>query len=241
MSIAAIATSALVAGLLGSLHCTGMCGPLAVAGCTKGRGVDGATGYFAGRFVAYATLGAVVGHLGKHAFCILPMNAAHAIAVGLTAVPAAARGVSLLVRKPPSEFVPLRKKPSANDGAAGRASAPYAPNPKSRWLTALAAVLPRRGLGLGLATGILPCGLLITAFAMAAATASPLLGATSMAAFAIGSAPGLLIPLLGRGLAERFKIKIPPKIEGLLWCALAVWLGVRLAMGESCHTGMGPM
>ena len=79
MSIAAIATSALVAGLLGSLHCTGMCGPLAVAGCSKGRGVDGATGYFAGRFVAYATLGAVVGHLGKHAFCILPMNAAHAI------------------------------------------------------------------------------------------------------------------------------------------------------------------
>lgn len=223
MSIAAIATSALVAGLLGSLHCTGMCGPLAVAGCSKGRGVDGATGYFAGRFVAYATLGAVVGHLGKHAFCILPMNAAHAIAVGLTAVPAAARGVSLLVRKPPSEFVPLRRKT------------------KSRWLTALAAVLPRRGLGLGLATGILPCGLLITAFAMAAATASPLLGATSMAAFAIGSAPGLLIPLLGRGLAERYKIKISPKIEGLLWCALAVWLGVRLAMGESCHTGMGPM
>lgn len=223
MSIAAIATSALVAGLLGSLHCAGMCGPLAVAGCSKGRGVDGATGYFAGRFVAYATLGAVVGHLGKHAFCILPMNAAHAIAVGLTALPAAARGVSLLVRKPPSEFVPLRKKP------------------RSRVLATLAAVLPRRGLGLGLATGVLPCGLLITAFAMAAATANPLLGATSMAAFAIGSAPGLLIPLVGRGLAERMKFKISPKIEGVLWCALALWLGVRLAMGESCHTGMGPM
>jgi sulfite exporter TauE/SafE len=223
VSTLAIATSALVAGLLGSLHCAGMCGPLAVAGCSKGRGIEGAPGYFAGRFVAYATLGAVVGHLGKHAFCILPMNAAHAIAVALTAVPAAARGVSLLVRKAPSEFVPLRKKP------------------RSRILTTLAAVLPRRGLGLGLATGILPCGLLITAFAMAAATASPMLGATSMAAFAIGSAPGLLVPLVGRGVAERLKLRIPTKIEGLLWCALAVWLGVRLAMGESCHTGMGPM
>ena len=76
---------------------------------------------------------------------------------------------------------------------------------------------------------------------MAAATASPMLGATSMAAFAIGSAPGLLLPLVGRGVAERLKLRIPPKIEGLLWCGLAVWLGVRLAMGESCHTGMGPM
>ncbi|MFO0586150.1 MAG: sulfite exporter TauE/SafE family protein [Polyangiaceae bacterium] len=222
MSAVAIATSAFVAGLLGSLHCTGMCGPLAVAGCSKGRGlVDGPSGYFAGRLVAYATLGAVVAHLGKHAFCILPMNAAHAIAVGLTALPAAARGVSLLARKQSSDFVPLRKKPQP-----------------SRILTTLAAVLPRRGLGLGLATGILPCGLLITAFAMAAATASPMFGAMSMAAFAIGSAPGLLIPLVGRGVAERLKLRIPPKIEGLMWCALAVWLGVRLAMGESCHTGM---
>ena len=224
MSFVAVAGAALVAGLLGSLHCAGMCGPLAVAGCSKGRGVNGATGYFAGRFVAYATLGAVVGHLGKHAFCILPVTTAHAVAVALTAVPAAARGVSLLARRAPSDVIPLRKKPKAGI------------------LSMLAAVLPRRGLGLGLATGVLPCGLLITAFAMAAATASPVLGATSMAAFAIGSAPGLLIPLLGRGLAERFKLRIPPKIEGLLWCALAVWLAVRLALGDQgCHTGMGPM
>lgn len=221
MSAAAVMTSALVAGLLGSLHCTGMCGPLAVAGCSKGRGVDGATGYFAGRIIAYSTIGAVVGHLGKHAFCILPMSAAQAVAVALTALPAAARGLSLLfLRQAPPGVIPLRKKP------------------KKSVISTLAALLPRRGLGLGLATGILPCGLLITAFAMAAATASPVLGAASMAAFAIGSAPGLLIPLLGRGLAERFKLRVPVRIEGLLWCALAVWLGVRLAMGESCHTGL---
>jgi uncharacterized protein len=221
VSAAAVMTSALVAGVLGSLHCTGMCGPLAVAGCTKGRGADGAAGYFVGRFIAYSTLGAIVGHLGKHAFCILPMSAAQAVAVALTALPAAARGLSLLLlRQAPSGLVPLRKKP-------GRTV-----------LSTLAALLPRRGLGLGLATGILPCGLLLTAFAMAAATASPVLGAASMATFAIGSAPGLLIPLLGRGLAERLKIRVPAWTEGLLWCALAVWLGVRLAMGESCHTGL---
>lgn len=224
MSMLAVATSALVAGILGSLHCTGMCGPLVVAGCSKGRGADGAVGYFVGRLVAYSTLGAVVGHLGKHAFCILPMSTAHGIAVALTALPAAARGLSLLARKAPSEFVPLRKK-----------------KPRSRLLATLAAVLPRRGLGLGLATGVLPCGLLFTAFAMAAATASPVLGATSMAAFAVGSMPGLLAALVGRGLAARFNLRISPKIEGLLWCALALWLGLRLAMGESCHTGAGMM
>lgn len=221
MSLATVVTSALVAGVLGSLHCTGMCGPLVVAGGSKGRGADGATGYFVGRFIAYSTLGAVVGHLGKHAFCILPMSTAQAVAVGLTALPAAARGLSLLLlRQAPSGVVPLRRKP------------------KRTFLSTLAALLPRRGLGLGLATGILPCGLLVTAFAMAAATASPVLGAASMAAFAIGSAPGLLAALIGRGLAERLKVRVPPRVEGLLWCALAVWLGVRLAMGESCHTGL---
>lgn len=227
MSLAVVMTSALVAGVLGSLHCAGMCGPLVVAGCSAGRGADGAAGYFVGRLVAYSTLGAVVGHLGRHAFCILPMSTAQAVAVALTALPAAARGLSLLLlRRGPQELVPLRRKP-ASGGGSGRTV-----------LSTLAAVLPRRGLGLGLATGILPCGLLVTAFAMAAATASPLLGAASMAAFAVGSAPGLLGALVGRGLLERFKVRVPARVEGLLWCALAVWLGVRLAMGESCHTGL---
>lgn len=221
MSIAAAVTSALVAGLLGSLHCAGMCGPLAVAGCSKGRGAaDGAAGYFAGRLASYATLGALVGHLGKHAFCILPMSAAHVLTVALTALPAAARGLSLLGRKPASELVPLRKKP------------------RSGVLALLASLLPRRGLALGLATGVLPCGLLFTALAMAAATASPVLGAAAMAAFAIGSAPGLAVPLLGRGLAARYRLRLSPRVEGALWCALALFLAVRLALGETgCHAG----
>jgi len=219
-----VATAALALGLVGSLHCAGMCGPLAVAGCAKARGSGGALGYFAGRFMAYTTLGALVAHLGKHAFCILPVDAAHAAAVALTALPAAVRGLTLLTKKPPSGLVPLRAKP------------------RSAWLATLARLLPRHGLGLGLATGILPCGLLFGAFSMAAATASPLLGATSMAAFALGSAPGLVVPLLGRGLAARLSFRIPPKIEGLLWCALAVWLAVRLALGEAgCHAPAGGM
>ncbi|MEZ4299985.1 MAG: sulfite exporter TauE/SafE family protein [Polyangiaceae bacterium] len=113
MSVAVeVMTSALVMGILGSLHCAGMCGPLAVAGCSKSRGVSGAPGYFAGRLVAYATLGAVVGHLGKHAFCILPMSTAQVVAVALTALPAAARGLSILLfRKPPSDVIPCERSP----------------------------------------------------------------------------------------------------------------------------------
>jgi uncharacterized protein len=224
VSLWAVATTAFIAGLLGSLHCAGMCGPLAVAGCSSGRG-GGAPGYFIGRLAAYATLGAIVGHAGKHALCVLPVSAAHAVAVALTALPAAARGLSLLVRKPPASLVSLRKKPRA-----------------SLFLDSLASLLPRRGVGLGLATGLLPCGLLFTAFAMAAATASPLLGAASMAAFAIGSTPGLALAVLGRTLAARHRLHLSPRIEGLLWCALALWLGLRLALGETaCHSGMTAM
>jgi sulfite exporter TauE/SafE len=217
VSVLPVVTSAFALGLMGSLHCAGMCGPLAAAGCAR-RGAGGAAGYFAGRLAAYATIGALVAQLGEHAFCILPVRATHVAAVVLTAAPAAVRGLSLLRRKRAPDLVTLRRKP------------------RSALLASLAKLLPRGGLGLGLATGILPCGLLLGAFAMAAATASPALGAASMAAFALGSAPGLALAAVGPGLAARLSIRLSPRVEGLLWCALAVWLGVRLALGEGgCH------
>ncbi len=240
MSVWVIATAGLAFGALGSLHCAGMCGPLAVAGCSKGRGIDGAWGYFIGRFVAYATLGAIVGHLGKHAFCILPVSAANAAAVGLMALPAFWRGISLLLKKPASDVIPLRKKPLDEPHCKSSASSSGAP--RSGLLSSVIAMVPRRGLGLGLATGVLPCGLLFSALAMAAATSNPSAGAMSMAAFSIGSAPGLLIPLFGRQVFHKLRVRIPIKVEGLLWCGLAIWLFVRLAMGEQgCHTGMAPV
>ncbi|MFT7283225.1 MAG: sulfite exporter TauE/SafE, partial [Cyclobacteriaceae bacterium] len=57
--------SGFVIGLLGSLHCVGMCGPLAFAAPTmSSKRLTGALVYNAGRTMTYAVLGAIAGILG---------------------------------------------------------------------------------------------------------------------------------------------------------------------------------
>lgn len=209
MSSETLVIAALSMGFLGSLHCSAMCGPLAAAGCVgQGRG-RAALGYFAGRLVGYATVGALVGQLGQHALCLLPMEHAENVAVALTAIPAAARGLKILVApKETAAFVPLRRgKPSA-------------------LIRTVASLMPRRGLGLGLVTAVLPCGLLVAAWTLAASTASPRLGALVMALLALSSVPGLLFPMIGAGFVSKH-LRMKPWLEGALWCALAAWLALR--------------
>jgi sulfite exporter TauE/SafE len=214
--------TALVTGALGSAHCAAMCGPLVVAGCSRGQGVSGrdTAGYFAGRFFAYATVGAVLGHLGRHALCILPMGAIERIAIAAVALAALHRGVTLLRKARPARLVPLRRKP-AGDGL----------------LTMLSEALPRRGLGLGLLTGVMPCGLLLPAWALAAGTASAPAGAAVMAVFSMATSPGLMAPLAGRRLLSRALERLPARAIGLAWCALAAWIAARplIVQSGACH------
>jgi len=60
---------ALITGLATSLHCAGMCGPLAcgVSALAKSEGerLAAASIYHAGRLAAYTTIGAICGALGK--------------------------------------------------------------------------------------------------------------------------------------------------------------------------------
>lgn len=61
--------TAFLLGLVGSAHCAGMCGPLALAlpatGNTRGTFLAGRLLYNAGRLVTYAALGAAFGLLGQ--------------------------------------------------------------------------------------------------------------------------------------------------------------------------------
>ena len=60
--------SAFLFGFLGSFHCAGMCGPIALAlpsnGNSLGALLTGRLLYNAGRIVTYTTLGVVVGLIG---------------------------------------------------------------------------------------------------------------------------------------------------------------------------------
>jgi sulfite exporter TauE/SafE len=168
--------TAAATGALGSAHCAAMCGPLVVAGCSSAKGLStrDSVEYFLGRIFSYATVGAVLGHLGRHALCILPMSVVEGIAVGLVAIAAAYRGITLLRGKEPTpRLVTLGARPSRPSMA-----------------TLIGQLLPKRGLGLGLMTGILPCGLLLPAWALAAGTASAPAGAAVMVVFSLVTLPG---------------------------------------------------
>jgi len=222
MDVSSTLAAAAAAGFLGSLHCAAMCGPLAVAAAAPGGHVDvSATGsYLAGRFASYAAVGALMGLIGAHALCILPTTWATWLAAVLVAGLAGWRGVSLLVRGRgrAAATVPLRVRP-----------------PRRTFTARLLALVPRRAGALGLVTGVLPCGMLLPAWALAAASARPELGALVMIVFAAASTPGLLLPLLGRRALARFAARLPASAPGIAWCMLAAWIALRPFLGSVHH------
>jgi sulfite exporter TauE/SafE len=170
------------AGLLGSLHCVGMCGGIVAV---ASEGADGAkqritvqAGYQLARLGSYMALGAVAGGIG-HALDLAGQAAglgkAAAALAGVTMIGwgllAMLRAVGLRLRLPELGL----------------------PTFLTSWLARGAARPPLgRAVLLGAASALLPCGFLY-AFALAAAgTASPLGGALVMAALWLGNLPALL-------------------------------------------------
>jgi sulfite exporter TauE/SafE len=198
---------ALALGAVTSLHCAVMCGPLAAASCARGGGLR----YLGGRLASYAALGALFGAIGQHALCILPVAGVQIVALGAVALAAAARGLRLLL---PPRPVKLGKRPQL--------------------VARLFRLLPRDPLAVGLATGLLPCGALVPAWALAMTAGGALPGAAAMLAFGAASTPGLVVALVGSRVAARVR---SPRIEAVAWLALAAWLAVRplLMAARACH------
>lgn len=164
--------AALMAGVMGSPHCIGMCGGFAAA-CARPRG--SIMLWHGGRLTSYAVLGAAGGLAGG-------------------AIPgprwiAPALSVALLVWFAASlaQLVPQPKLALPGLVRAGVALA-RREGPAARYL-------------FGIATGLLPCGMVYAALAMAFGAGSPLLGAGAMVAFGLGNVPALT--LLSAGV-QRF-------------------------------------
>src|SRR3954468_13141326 len=71
--------TALVAGLITSLHCAGMCGPLACALMPARRDADPqlvATAYHCARLASYTLLGALAGGIGRWPLALLDSGVA---------------------------------------------------------------------------------------------------------------------------------------------------------------------
>jgi sulfite exporter TauE/SafE len=165
-------------GLAGGLHCAGMCGPLA---CLLGqperrpRLVLGL--YHLARLAAYAAVGAAFAALGAP----LRPRLSWPILALLAALPLAA--YALLGER----FTPAWLARLHGAGARGLASLP----------AGLA------GLGLGLLTPLLPCGLLYAAAGCAVSAPSPWAGAAWLACFGAGTLPLLLLGQAGYSWVQR--------------------------------------
>lgn len=209
--------TAFLLGFLGSMHCAGMCGPLALAL----RGSAGEAQFFlkrffynSGRMITYAVLGLIAGSIGV---MISMAGLQQALSISL--------GIILLLAA--LTFLPRIKKLFSG-----------IINPVNEWVKRGLAFFLHRStfsgfISIGLLNGLLPCGLVYTALAGAAVTGSLTSGATYMAVFGAGTLPmmlaiswsGKLVPLKWRSSIT----KIYPYIT-MLVAVLLILRGMNLGI-----------
>lgn len=221
--------AAALLGLASSVHCVAMCGPLVLAGCAGGKGGGRATlGYLAGRLVSYAAVGAIAGSIGGPIVVAASTSREVRVAIGWILALSVAWVAIRWLRKPSQEkLVGLRAKPAS-------------PSKLQLWLVRW---VPARGIGLGLATGLFPCGALASALVVAATTGSGHGGALAMMAFALASAPALLaVALFGKGaiawLGKKAWVNKVRPVMAVALLGVAGWLGIS-PMWKAHHPSKG--
>jgi sulfite exporter TauE/SafE len=207
--------TALLLGLVGSLHCAGMCGPLVLAlpatGGSRATFILGRVAYNLGRLFTYCLLGAAFGFVGR-TLALAGLQRWVSVGAG------SAMLIGLLLSSRFAIGSPLARGVT--------------------WVkSGLGALLRRRSLpsilALGAMNGLLPCGLVYAACAGAVATGGFLSGAAYMAAFGFGTVPMMLgLGLIGQRLQLilRFKLqRLTPACLGLV-AVLLILRGMSLGI-----------
>ncbi|MDZ4288690.1 MAG: sulfite exporter TauE/SafE family protein [Prosthecobacter sp.] len=168
--------AAFMAGMVTSLHCVGMCGPLSCSWAISSRSGSAffrdTSLYHLGRVIAYAFVGAAAGAIGTVPLRFF-QHGAGLLLPWMIVVAFAVVGMGL------DKYVP---KP-AFLGATVRRLQTRAMRMKSGL----------RAASLGLVTPLLPCGPLYLMFALAMVNGSATKGAGFLAAFALGTLPLLAL------------------------------------------------
>ena len=215
-------------GLLGSLHCVGMCGPLALAMPfgSKGDRVVRILVYNGGRILTYGMLGALMGFLGQGVF-LVGLQSWLTLALGILLVAVGLFSVQL-------EFniwnLPVL----------------------STWYLKLKAafgrLMSKNGyqslFGLGLLNGLLPCRLVYLALAGALTTANWQSGISYMVMFGLGTLPLLLaVTLIGQlsgrkiqgYLRKAYPVVLTLMGGFLIWRALQFQLPTSFSLWEALN------
>ncbi|MEI6684392.1 MAG: sulfite exporter TauE/SafE family protein [Bacteroidota bacterium] len=192
----------LIIGLLGSFHCMGMCGPIALSLPLKEhswqtRVISGVL-YNSGRIFTYVVLGLIFGMLGLgiHVWGIQQW-----VSIGAGTLMIVSVGFPLLFR-----------------GARLTGSLDKLFNGFRRLFGGFFGLRTYLSVWMiGLLNGFLPCGLVYIALAGALVSVSPLTGAMYMVAFGLGTLPALLaVSLLGNAIGMAFRRKIQKLVPFLV-------------------------
>lgn len=216
-----IVAAAAALGVIGSAHCVAMCGPLVLlAGgpphATRRTQMARAGLYHLGRVTTYSCLGLAAGSVG-HVAASLGIGRAVAILGGLILIVTA-----------------LASAATRRSGALAGTLMPLVAG-LSRAARDVGRRHPRLGLyGLGLANGLLPCGMVYAALAIALTAGSAIQAAATMAAFGAATAPALIAASLASGLIRgRWRHSLGAALP-LGMAATGVLLVVR-GLTAGCH------
>jgi sulfite exporter TauE/SafE len=201
--------AALVAGLATSLHCAGMCGPIACGLGTlaksEGQRLTAASLYHGTRLLSYAIIGGICGALGQQPlkwFFGSPAVLLPWVMVGVLLI--MAFGLDKKVPRPAilNRFTARARFKASRFSAYGGASA------------------------MGLLTPFLPCGPLYLVFGAALLAGSAAKGAEFTLAFGLGTVPLLW---LAQHQFHRIRAKLTPMAMGRLRRGLAFVTALMLA------------
>lgn len=195
----------LIASLLGSAHCVGMCGGLVISFAKDAKGLFL---YHLGRLVSYALLGAVAGALGHTVFQASMAKQVPWIASAIFGLILIFVGVRRLSGR--SLHIAL---PKFLSNASGKLIIRVLKHTESHTGVFL----------LGALSALLPCGWLYTFVLAASATKSAILGAASLALFWVGTVPALSVaPIAFNKMTVRMR-QMMPKIAGGLMIGLGLF------------------
>lgn len=211
--------TAFIVGLVGSLHCVGMCGPIALAlpkgGPSQLRFLSGRVLYNTGRVLTYTLMGFVWGLLGQ-GISLAGYQQGLSLALGVSLLLALLVSVNL-----ESRFIAI----------------PLIDRLMLRLRKALGKLLgqPRQGamLAIGVLNGFLPCGFVYIGLAGAISMGNAWGGAAYMALFGLGTYPLMLATsLIGGLVGPAFRQHLRPLMTSvaLIFALLFILRGLNLGI-----------
>lgn len=223
----ALGMAVVVASLLGSLHCVGMCGPLAIWATSEGTKPVTLVSYHLGRLTTYLSAGLMAGLLGS----ALTIGGDFAGLQSLAAM--IAGGILVLV----GLIRMARMLPAFRRPVVGVPIPIPKPSRIAGWLHHAKPLLASRGpLGrsylAGLFTTWLPCGWLYLFVLIAAGTGSVISALAVMLAFWIGTLPALTGLVLGAGSLMKRSTTIMPIAASLLLIATGLYTATGRASAD---------